>query len=294
MKDIEGTLSGLIEQAEEAGLPDRVKKDLQEYIEDYKLLILRMAHKYVRNRVEYDDLVQEGLIGLVLADRDFDPTRSNDFHTYAITRMKGKMYEHCIGNDNPIYVPTHVAKAAAYFKQMRRLLEKEPSVTQGASYIDSVVLTRNHPDEKDLPESAQKKLEAFKSKLQNIASNSDMNYERLAGMAAESLSFMVSDDVLLKFPSPDKETNEVVFNHELGEEIKKILGEKHFLVLSYHISDYTNEDITYKLLEFGYTNREGKRVSRQAVKSILDDALAKLSKNRELRGLFSEFEKEDK
>jgi RNA polymerase sigma factor (sigma-70 family) len=62
-------------------LPDRAKADLEENVETYKLLIYKMAHKYVRNRVEYEDLIQEALLGLLLACRDYDPSRSEDFHT---------------------------------------------------------------------------------------------------------------------------------------------------------------------------------------------------------------------
>ncbi len=110
-KEVGKKLEELINK--KGALPERVRKDLEEHMVEYHKLILKMARRYVRSRVEYADLVQEALYGLMLAERDFDPSRSTDFHTYAIYRMKGKMYEYCIANDSPIYVPTHVAKAAS-------------------------------------------------------------------------------------------------------------------------------------------------------------------------------------
>ena len=47
-------------------------------------LIASMAHKYARPGVEVDDLIQEGYLGLIEAEKRFDKTANTKFTTYAM------------------------------------------------------------------------------------------------------------------------------------------------------------------------------------------------------------------
>lgn len=271
-------------------LSEAVRKTLCEKVEVYKRLISKMAHKYVRSRVEYDDLVQEALYGLALACRDFDPSRSEDFHTYAIYRMKGRMYEYCIGNESPIYVPTQVAKAASYVKQMQRLLGREPLVSDEAELVMEVILTKEHPVEKTLAAAPKEALSELKRKLGNIATNSKVEYSVLAAQAAESLSLIVSDDILAKFPKDSGFVDELVSNQELRTQLQESLGEKRFTVLVMRVMGWNLREIAEHLEELGYTNKKGQRISRQAVKAILSETLNAIGRMRAFKGLKEEIE----
>lgn len=263
--------------------PEEAKQDLRKNIENYKRLIFKMARKYVRNRVEHEDLVQEAMFGLLLACRDFDPSRSRDFHTYAIYRMKGKMYEYCIGNENPIYVPTHVAKAASYVKQMQRLLDKEPQLSTEATLITEIISAREHKVEEELNDSSRYALSELKRKLGNIAHNSKMKYEALTRLAMESLSLVVSDDILSKHPKETDLIDEIVSNKQLSQQLRESLGERRFTVISLRALGWNLREIAEHLAELGYTNREGKQMSRQAVKGILSETLQAVKRVRILQ-----------
>ena len=265
-------------------LPEEAKRDLERKLPKYEKLIKKMAHKYVRARVEYDDLVQEALMGFMLACRDFNPERSNDFHTYAIYRMKGKMYEYCIRAESPIYVPTHVGKAAAYVKQMQRLLDKEPSFADRPGIATEIIKINEHEAEADMAPESFAALRELKRKLGNIANTSKMAYERLAGMAMESLSLIVSDEVLNKHPEETGLIDDIVSNRELSAQIKESLGEKKFTVVYMKALGWSLREIAERLFEMGYTNKNNEQITRQAVKAILDDTneaikKMKLSKN---------------
>jgi RNA polymerase sigma factor (sigma-70 family) len=277
IKEVSEQLEELIQNKE--SLPPKVRKVLEQYLPEYTKLIYKMAHKYVRNRVEYDDLVQEALIGLILADRDFDPTRSEDFHTYAIFRMKGKMYEYCIGNESPIYVPTHVAKAASYVKQMYRLLEGEPLMSEMSVNIEEVIRKEKHFAEIGLGVSTREDLKELKRKLGRIAFNSKMTYEKLANLAIQSISLVVSEEALAKVPEEDRDIDQLVFNQELKVRLREILGEKKFVVLALRSKGYTYQEIAVELHKIGYANRDGEVITRQAVKSIVNDIVKILDKN---------------
>jgi len=278
IKDIGLVLEELVRQ--DSALPERAHKDLEKHINDYKRLILKMAHKYVRNRVEYEDLAQEAMIGLIQADRDFDPTRSSDFHTYAVYRMKGKMYEYCISNDSPIYAPTHITKAASYVKQMRRLLENEPYVSNSDAAIEDIIRTEEHPEEKKFPVPSYNELREIKRKLGRIAINSSMRYEKLANLALLSLSLVVSDEILTRLPETSNDIEKIILCEELRTQMFGMLREKQRIVLEMRAQDWSYREIAEYLYELGYKNRRGGVISRQAVKSIYDDCIRSIRKSK--------------
>ena len=68
----------------------------QHLIEDCQGLVRSLAiriQKRLSARVELDDLVADGQIGLVEAARDFDPTKGAKFSTYAYYRIRGAIYD---------------------------------------------------------------------------------------------------------------------------------------------------------------------------------------------------------
>jgi RNA polymerase sigma factor (sigma-70 family) len=253
-------------------LPERAREDLEQHLEKYRKLILKIAHKYKRSRVEIEDLCQEAYIGLVLADKEFDEARSSNFHSYAISRIKHKMYEYCIANESPIYIPTHIAKASSYVKQMRRLLNNEPPFIETGISSDEVILVNKHPIESVLNKSKAFELREMKRKLGSIATNSKMSYERLAGMALDSISLIVSDDILSKTPL-EEALEENIFSKEVDEKLLELVGEKKFIVLTMKLLGWNFREIAEYLHRLGHSNRQGEVVSRQAVKGMLDDTV---------------------
>ncbi len=68
----------------------------QDLIEGCQGLVRSLAiqvQKKLPSRVELDDLIADGQIGLVEAARDFDPTRGAKFSTYAYYRIRGAIYD---------------------------------------------------------------------------------------------------------------------------------------------------------------------------------------------------------
>ena len=266
-------------------LPKEKQAEVVKHIAAYERLIYKMARKYVRNRVEFDDLIQEALTGLILACRDFDPERSTNFHTYAIYRMKGKMYEYCIGNESPIYIPTQVAKAASYVKQMQRLLDKEPYLFDKGDSIGEIIFTKEHCEETNINPSVKADLKELKRKLGNIANNSKTGYTHLAKLAMESLSMIVSDEVLAKYPKETDLVEDLVANKETINQLREALGEKKYTVISMRFAQYNLREISEELERLGYVNKQGKRITRQAVKAILDETLQAVKKMKSFKKL---------
>jgi len=59
-------------------------------IEDYKYIVLEEVKKTVRNKLELEDYIQVGFVGLIKAVRKFDPSQG-DFENYAKVCIKNEL-----------------------------------------------------------------------------------------------------------------------------------------------------------------------------------------------------------
>ena len=96
------------------------EKPQQAVISKYIKLIILIARRYVREHIDIDDLVVEGVLGLLEALRRFNPEISQDFHTFAITLIKGHMYRYYLQNNNLLTVPLYINKTISYLEKLER------------------------------------------------------------------------------------------------------------------------------------------------------------------------------
>ncbi|MCC6510007.1 MAG: sigma-70 family RNA polymerase sigma factor, partial [Pirellulaceae bacterium] len=69
---------------------------IDELIAEGQALVRSLALRIYRNvpvRVDLDDLIAYGEVGLAEAARDFQPDRGNQFSTYAYYRIRGAIYD---------------------------------------------------------------------------------------------------------------------------------------------------------------------------------------------------------
>src|SRR6266513_349002 len=87
-REMAATADGLLTAAEEIQLAKRIERgDLtakREMIERNLRLVYSLAHRYRGRGAAYDDLVQEGTMGLVRAVEKFDHRRGLKLSTYAV------------------------------------------------------------------------------------------------------------------------------------------------------------------------------------------------------------------
>ncbi len=92
-------------------------------VEQYAPLVKYVAGKVAANlpsSVEYDDLVGYGVFGLFDAIDKFDTAKHVKFKTYAVTRIRGAMYDHLREMD---WVPRSVRQKAKEIEQAVMILE---------------------------------------------------------------------------------------------------------------------------------------------------------------------------
>ena len=140
--------------------------------------ILFLAGRYVRPTVDYEDLVGEGIIGLLDAIRRFDISKAKGnpraFHNLAIVRIKSNMFEFFLANNTQYTIPNYMSRAMNLLEQIRNIIN-------GSNYqgnVQEALLNFYCEDfEKGTPSMVVNKVNVVKDKLQRLASNSGKSYE---------------------------------------------------------------------------------------------------------------------
>lgn len=103
---------------------DAAKPSMEETVERYAPLVKRIAHHLLARMpasVQIDDLIQEGLVGLLEAARNYDPSKGASFETYAGIRIRGAMIDDVRRGD---WAPRSVHRNARRVSEAMQAVEK--------------------------------------------------------------------------------------------------------------------------------------------------------------------------
>lgn len=112
-------MSGMAAYAE----TQNIDQDDGAQVEQYTPLVKRIAYHLMARlppSVQQDDLIQAGLIGLLEALRNYDPTQGASFQTYARIRIRGAMLDEIRKND---WAPRSVHRKARMVAEVVRVIE---------------------------------------------------------------------------------------------------------------------------------------------------------------------------
>lgn len=88
-------------------------------------MVHKIANRYRQSGLEYDDLVQEGMLGLLSAIDKFEPEQGNKFSTLAYWWINSSINRAVNIKARAIRLPGHVIKELNDFRRMYSLLESE-------------------------------------------------------------------------------------------------------------------------------------------------------------------------
>lgn len=204
--------------------------DAIDIIKRYIALIILMSKKYSSNHMlEKDDLVMQGIVGLLDAIQRFDPDRSENFHFLAITRIRSEMYDYFLSNRMPISIPRYVAVVLSHIDVMRSVVS--PCIGS-RSLIQDMVLEERLGEEwlEHLPLSLIHLVNRLKGKIAGIAkSQANCTYSQIVDKVQEEFSFVSLDDAYTSDYSSKITVNpeELYQNREVIRKLSDFASETH-------------------------------------------------------------------
>lgn len=119
----------LLTAAEEVELAHQIKDGSPEarrrMVESNLRLVISIAKRYRCRGLSFDDLVQEGILGLMAAIARFDPDKGYRFSTYATHWIRQSIGRAVDNHGRVIRLPSHVADSLRKLERARSLLFRQ-------------------------------------------------------------------------------------------------------------------------------------------------------------------------
>lgn len=241
----------LLTPKEEQDLARRVvqgdKKARERMIESNLRLVINIARRYINRGLTFQDLIEEGNIGLIKAVERFKPSKGCRFSTYATYWIRQSIERAIANQANVVRLPIHVTNdILRMLKTNRELimeLKREPSVRElsermhtSGRYVRKLLLM----SQKNLS------LEAF-----------------FREDSTQSLIDVIEDDT---HPTPMELIDEMMIREKIDEWLGVLNDvERDVVVLRFGLHGETPQTLDYIGRRFGVTRERIRQIEARAI-----------------------------
>jgi len=248
IRDKKGNVIGTKIEKFLANFIAETKEEAEALYKKYDKTLQLLANKYsVYTGIDEEDLIQEGTIGLARASRDFEIDRSENFHIFAIYKIKDAMKEFVVSQASNIRVPRYIRDASVLINRLKKVMESV-DVLESCCLTDIWLLSSIYESNKDVADEIIK----IKQSISNLADRSCTTTEQLIERA-EMMPLVIYEkidlavDKLSESTEGDKMIQRLAARQSI-DNLKGYLKEGEFeLLVDYYIYGKTVRELAVKL-----------------------------------------------
>jgi RNA polymerase sigma factor for flagellar operon FliA len=200
---------------------------IDQQIAAYAPLVKRIAHHLMSrlpDSVQVDDLIQAGMLGLLEASKNFDPTQGASFETFAGIRIKGAMLDEVRRSDwTPRSVHKNSRRVSEAIHAIESKTQREARDADIAEHLGVSVEEYNHI--------LQDSISCRLFSVEELTESEDHHYEP-GSEDDDPLSCLVRDgfqqalaNAILRLPERERLVISLYYDDELNlREIGEVLG----------------------------------------------------------------------
>ncbi len=199
------------------------------FVEQYSALVKYVAGKVaigMPQSVEFDDLVSYGSFGLLDAIEKFDPEREIKFKTYAMTRIRGAIFDELRSID---WIPRSIRQKAKQVEETISMLENKMGHTV---------------DDEDIAKEMNLSIDELHSLLTKISGTSMISLNDIwyLGEDNDEVSFMETLESSINL-NPDTLVEKEEVKSIIVEAIKNLPEKEKKVIVLYYYEDLTLKEI---------------------------------------------------